>query len=139
MFKIETGYYLELLTPKIMKLLGSTKSKITKNENRENKPGLGITEVVLIHRKVVNNRYQQNLKSKKVKKWQDIQFNKEIEYLQNAIDFCLSLKIWGKILVKISQNWNSKYSQRFLDHSKQMRLKPLQKESFKKQRKQPAI
>ena len=53
--------------------------------------------------------------------------------------FCLSLKIWGKILVKISQNWNSKYSQRFLDHSKQMRLKPLQKESFKKQRKQPAI
>ena len=68
MFKIETGYYLEILTPKTMKLLGSTKSKIIKNENRENKPGLGITEVVLIHRKVVNNRYQQNLKSKKVKK-----------------------------------------------------------------------
>ena len=28
-FKIKTGYYLELLTPEIMKLLGSTKSKIT--------------------------------------------------------------------------------------------------------------
>ena len=27
-FKIKTGYYLELLTPKTMKLLGSTKSKI---------------------------------------------------------------------------------------------------------------
>ena len=29
-FKIKTGYYLELLTSEIMKLLGSTKSKITK-------------------------------------------------------------------------------------------------------------
>ena len=32
-FKIKTGYYLELLTPETMKLLGSTKSKITKDEN----------------------------------------------------------------------------------------------------------
>ena len=30
-FKIKTGYYLEILTPEAMKLLGSTKSKI-KNE-----------------------------------------------------------------------------------------------------------
>ena len=30
-FKIKTGYYLELLTLETMKLLGSTKSKITKN------------------------------------------------------------------------------------------------------------
>ena len=30
-FKIKTGYYLELLTPERMKLLGSTKSKITKD------------------------------------------------------------------------------------------------------------
>ena len=35
-FKIKTGYYLKLLTPETMKLLGSTKSKITKNENGEN-------------------------------------------------------------------------------------------------------
>ena len=28
MFKIKTGYYLELLTPETMKLLGSTESKI---------------------------------------------------------------------------------------------------------------
>ena len=32
-FKIKTEYYLELLTPETMKLLGSTKSKITKDEN----------------------------------------------------------------------------------------------------------
>ena len=29
--RIKTGYYLELLTPETMKLLGSTKSKITKH------------------------------------------------------------------------------------------------------------
>ena len=42
-----------------MKLLGSTKSKITKNEKGENVPYLEITEVVLIHCNVVNNSYQQ--------------------------------------------------------------------------------
>ena len=31
-----------------MKLLGSTKSKITKNENGENVPNLEITDVVLV-------------------------------------------------------------------------------------------
>ena len=41
-----------------MKLLKSTKSKITKNENGENVPYLEITEVVLIHCNVVNNSYQ---------------------------------------------------------------------------------
>ena len=43
-----------------MKLLGSTKSKINKNENGENVPYLEITEVVLIYCNVVNNSYQQN-------------------------------------------------------------------------------
>ena len=32
-FKIKNGYYLELLTPETMQLLGSTKSKITKDKN----------------------------------------------------------------------------------------------------------
>ena len=59
-FKIKTGYYLELLTPETMKLLGSTKSKITKDENGENVPHLEITEVVLIYCNIVNNDYQQN-------------------------------------------------------------------------------
>ena len=31
-FKIKTLHYLELLTPETMKLLGSTKSKITENK-----------------------------------------------------------------------------------------------------------
>ena len=44
-----TGYYLEYLTPEKMKLLGSTKSKITKDRNGENVPQFEITEVVLIH------------------------------------------------------------------------------------------
>ena len=59
-FKIKTRYYPELLTPETMKLLGNTKSKITKNENGENVPNLEITEIVLIHCNIVNNNYQQN-------------------------------------------------------------------------------
>ena len=35
-FRIKTKYYLEPLTPETMKLLGSTKSKITKDESGEN-------------------------------------------------------------------------------------------------------
>ena len=60
MFKIKTGYYLELSTPKTMKLLGSTKRKITKDKNGEKVPYLEITEVVLIHFNIVNNSYQEN-------------------------------------------------------------------------------
>ena len=48
-FKIKNGYSLELLTPETMKLLRSTKNKITKDKNGENGPHLEITEVVLIH------------------------------------------------------------------------------------------
>ena len=59
-FKIENGYYLELLTPKTMKLLGSTESKITKDKNGENVPHLEIVEVVVVHCNLVNNDYQQN-------------------------------------------------------------------------------
>ena len=43
-----------------MKLLGSTKSKITKDENCKNVPHLEITEVVLIHCNIFNNDYQQD-------------------------------------------------------------------------------
>ena len=35
MFNIKAGYYLELLTPETMKLLGSTISKVTKDKNGE--------------------------------------------------------------------------------------------------------
>ena len=43
-----------------MKLLGSTENKITKDKNDENVPHLEITEVVLVHRNIVNNDYQQD-------------------------------------------------------------------------------
>ena len=59
-FKIKNGYSLELLTPETMKLLGSTKNKITKDKSGENVPHLEITEVVLIHCNIVNNDYQQD-------------------------------------------------------------------------------
>ena len=57
-FKIKNGYSLELLTKETMKLLGSTKNKITKDKNGENVPHLEITEVVLVHCNMVNNDYQ---------------------------------------------------------------------------------
>ena len=44
-----------------MKLLGSTKSKITKSKNRENLPHLKITEAVLVY-------FQQQLWKNKQKK-----------------------------------------------------------------------
>ena len=59
-FKIKNGYGLEVLTPETMKLLGSTKNKITKDKNGENVPQLEITEVVLIHCNIVNNDFQQD-------------------------------------------------------------------------------
>ena len=59
-FKIKTGYYLELLSPEAMKLLGSTESKITKDKNGENAPHLEIVELVLVHCNLVNNDYQQD-------------------------------------------------------------------------------
>ena len=58
--KIKTGYCLELLTPETMKLLGSTKNKITNDENGKNVPHLEISEVVLIHCNIFNNDYQQD-------------------------------------------------------------------------------
>ena len=59
-FKIKNGYYLELLTPETMKLLGSTESKITKDKNGENVPHLEIVELVLVHCNLVKNDYQQD-------------------------------------------------------------------------------
>ena len=59
-FKIKSGYYLELLTPEIFKLLGSAESKLTKNKNGENVPHLEVAELVLVHRNFVNNDYQQD-------------------------------------------------------------------------------
>ena len=43
-----------------MKLLGSTKNEITKNENGEIEPHLEISEVLLVYSNIVNNDYQQD-------------------------------------------------------------------------------
>ena len=59
-FKIKTGYYLEFLTPETTKLLGITKSNISKDKNDENVPHLEITKVLLVHCNIVNKYYQQN-------------------------------------------------------------------------------
>ena len=61
-FKIKTGYYLELLTPEIMKLLRSTEDNLTKDKNGENVPHIEIKEVLLVHCDIVNNDHQQDSK-----------------------------------------------------------------------------
>ena len=55
--KIKTGYYLELLTIETMKLLWSTKSKITKNENGKNVPHSKINEVVILIQLLLNEAH----------------------------------------------------------------------------------
>ena len=61
-FKIKTGYKLELLTPETMKLLGSTKKDVDKDKNGENVPKLESVEVVLVHCNLVKNDYQHTSK-----------------------------------------------------------------------------
>ena len=58
-FKIKTGYRLELLSKETMKLLGSTSNMIDTDKNSENLPRLENVEVVLVHCNLVNNSYQQ--------------------------------------------------------------------------------
>ena len=62
-FKIKTGYKLELLTPETMKLLGSTKKDVDKDKDGENVPKLESVEVVLVHCNLVKNDYQHTSKS----------------------------------------------------------------------------
>ena len=59
-FKIKSGYYLELLTPETMKLLGSAESKITKDKNGENAPHLEVFKLVLVHCNIANDDYQED-------------------------------------------------------------------------------
>ena len=61
-FKIKTGYKLELLTPETMKLLGSTKKDVDLDKNSENVPKLESVEVVLAHFSLVKNDYQHTSK-----------------------------------------------------------------------------
>ena len=56
-FKIKTGYKLELLSKETMKLLGSSKSAIASDKNSELVPKLESVDLVLMHCNLVNNDY----------------------------------------------------------------------------------
>ena len=58
-YKIKTGYKLELLTPETMRFLDSTKKDVVANKNSENVPKLESVESILVHCNLVNNSYQQ--------------------------------------------------------------------------------
>ena len=62
-FRIRTGYRLELLTPETMKLLGSTKKNVISDKNSENLPKLESVEVVLVACNLVKNDYQHSSKN----------------------------------------------------------------------------
>ena len=61
-FKVKTGYKLELLSPETMKLLGSTKKDVDQDKDGENVPKLESVEVVLVHCNLVKNDYQHTSK-----------------------------------------------------------------------------
>ena len=58
-FKVKTGYKLELLSSETMELLRSTETDIDKDKNGEDVPKRESVEVVLVHCNFVNNSYQQ--------------------------------------------------------------------------------
>ena len=58
-FKMKSGYKLELLSRETMKLLGSTSNEISANKNGELVLKLEVAETVLVHCKLVTNDYQQ--------------------------------------------------------------------------------
>ena len=56
-FKIKTGYKLELLSPETMKLLGSTKKGADQDKDGDDVSKLESAEIVLIHRNLVSSNY----------------------------------------------------------------------------------
>ena len=62
-FKIKTGYKLELLSPETMKLLGSAEKDVDKDKDGEDVPKLESVEVVLMHCSLVNNSYREASKA----------------------------------------------------------------------------
>ena len=54
MFKIETGYELELLSQEMMRLLGRTVKIVAKDKNSENVPKVEMQDVALMQCDVVN-------------------------------------------------------------------------------------
>ena len=58
-FKIKSGYKLELLSKETMKLLGSSTDTIDGDKNSELVPKLESVDLIFVHCNVVNNSYQQ--------------------------------------------------------------------------------
>ena len=58
-FKIKSGFKLELLSKETMKLLGSSTDTIDGDKNSESVPKLESVDLVLVHCNLVNNSYQQ--------------------------------------------------------------------------------
>ena len=58
-FKIKSGYKLELLSKETMKLLGSTTNSIDKDKDGDLVPRLESVHLVLVHCNLINNSYQQ--------------------------------------------------------------------------------
>ena len=57
-FRIKTGYKLELLSSETMKLLGSSRSGIDSDKNSQLVPKLESVDLVLMNCNLVNNTYQ---------------------------------------------------------------------------------
>ena len=58
-FKIKSGYKLELLSKEMMRLSGSSSDTIDGDKNSELVPKLESVDLVLVHCNLVNNSYQQ--------------------------------------------------------------------------------
>ena len=58
-FKIKTGYKLELLTEETMQLIGSSKKDTDQNKDGEIVPKLETVEVILVHTNLISNNYRQ--------------------------------------------------------------------------------
>ena len=98
-FKIKTGYKLELLTLETMKLLGSTNKVVDKNKNGDNVPKLESVEVVLVHCNLVKNDYQHASKvfsfvpNKKL--GQLLNISPHVFAMMNTINTeCSSVEVW---------------------------------------------
>ena len=108
-FRIKTGHFLELLTPETMKLLESTKIKITKDENGENMSHLETTEIVLVHCNIVNNNYHHDTRV-------------FYTFVPNKL-FGQFLDIWHNIFTfKKKFNWFTDQNSKFLEIEHKMNI-----------------
>ena len=60
-FRIKTGYKLELLSPETIKIITKYKKDIDQDKDGEYVPKLESVEVVLVHFILVNNNYQESI------------------------------------------------------------------------------